>query len=115
MRLNETPALHADLWLDAARTAMCMDLMMWNGGIPPHFSSDGPRPLEYLAPNLDLACRFHAAAPDPEWLLCEAHAPVAAGGIVGRHGRVWTPTGALVATGTSTLFCRPNPLASGEG
>ena len=29
MRLNETPALHADPWLDAARTAMWMDLMMW--------------------------------------------------------------------------------------
>lgn len=111
MRLNETPALHADPWLDAARTAMWMDLMMWNGAIPPHFSADGPRPLEYLAPNLDLACTFHAAAPEPEWLLCEAHAPVAAEGIVGCQGRVWTPTGALTATGTSTLFCRPNPLA----
>ena len=108
MRLVATPDLH-DPFLDAARTLMWMDLMMWNAATPPHVP---PWPVAYLAPNLDLSCLFHAPAPGDEWLLCDAHAPAAADGLVGCTGRVWTPSGRLVASGTSQLFCRPNPLAA---
>lgn len=104
MRLVTTPDLQ-DPFLDAARTLMWMDLMMWNAATPPHL----PWPVAYVAPNLDLACTFHARARDDEWLLCDAHSPVAAGGLVGCTGRVWTPAGRLVATGASQLLCRPNP------
>jgi acyl-CoA thioesterase len=51
----------------------------------------------------------HGAAPHDEWLLCDAHAPVGSDGLLGCTGRVWSPGGALLASGTSTLFCRPNP------
>jgi acyl-CoA thioesterase len=104
MRLLETPKLD-DPFLEAARTVLWMDLMMWNAATPPHH----PGPLTHLAPNLDLAVLFHDAAPEEEWLLCDAHAPRATGGLVGCDGRVWTADGRLLASGTSHLFCRPNP------
>jgi acyl-CoA thioesterase II len=107
MRLRATPDL-TDPFLDAARTLMWMDMMMWNAAPPPHL----PWPVAYLAPNLDLACLFHERAPDDEWLLCDAHAPSARGGLVGCTGRVWTPSGRLVASGASQLLCRPNPMAA---
>ena len=109
MRLVDTPPLD-DPFLDAARSLMWLDLMMWNAAVPPHL----PWPLSHIAPNLDLAAVFHAGAPEEEWLLCDSHAPVGREGLVGCHGRVWTPGGRLVASGTSTLFCRPNPELGGE-
>jgi acyl-CoA thioesterase-2 len=104
MRLCATPNLE-DPFLEAARTLMWMDLMMWNAATPPH----QPWPVTHLAPNLDLSVLFHGAAPTEEWLLCDAHAPLARDGLVGCHGRVWTRSGRLLASGTSHLFCRPNP------
>jgi acyl-CoA thioesterase-2 len=104
MRLFETPPLD-DPVLDYARTLMWLDLMMWNASTPPHL----PWPVSHLAPNLDLNATFHAPAGDAEWLLCDAEAPVAREGLVGCHGRVWTPDGRLAGSATSTLFCRPNP------
>jgi acyl-CoA thioesterase-2 len=109
MRLCKTPDL-SDPFLEAARTLMWMDLMMWNAATPPHL----PWPVSYLAPNLDLAVLFHNSAPEEEWLLCDAHAPLAKDGLVGCNGRVWTPGGRLLASGTSHLFCRPNPLYEAE-
>jgi acyl-CoA thioesterase II len=107
MRLVDTPDL-SDPFLDAARALMWMDLMMWNAATPPHV----PWPVKYLAPNLDLSCLFHARSAADEWLLCDAHAPAAGEGLVGCTGRVWTPSGRLVASGTSQLLCRPNPEAT---
>jgi acyl-CoA thioesterase II len=103
LRLVDTPDL-TDRTLDAARSLLWMDLMMWNAATPPH-----PWPLSHLAPNLDLSVLFHEAAPRDEWLLCDSHAPLAREGLVGCTGRLWSPSGRLVASGTSHLFCRPNP------
>jgi acyl-CoA thioesterase len=50
--------------------------------------------------------------PDEEWLLCDAHAPVAREGIIGCRGHLWTESGRLLASGNATLFCRPNPMAA---
>lgn len=108
MRLRETPKLD-DPFLEAARSLCWMDLMMWNAATPPHL----PWPVSHVAPNLDLSVLFHDAAPDDEWLLCDAHAPVGRQGLVGCNGRVWTPSGRLLASGTSNLLCRPNPLVAG--
>jgi acyl-CoA thioesterase-2 len=105
MRLFETPKLD-DPFLEAARTLMWMDLMMWNAATPPH----QPWPTTHLAPNLDLSVLFHDTAPDDEWLLCDAYAPRAKDGLVGCNGRVWSPGGRLLASGTSHLLCRPNPM-----
>ncbi len=105
MRLFDTPKL-TDPFLEAARQAMWMDLMMWNAAAAPHTP---PWPPAYMAPNLDLSVVFHAGAPDDEWLLCDSHAPVGRHGLVGCTGRVWSPSGRLLASGTSTLLCRPVP------
>lgn len=102
MRLERTPPLD-DPFLDAARTLMWMDLMMWNAASAPH-----PWPQSHLAPNLDVTAVFHAGAAGEEWLLCDSHAPIGRDGLIGCSGRVWTPTGRLVASGNSCLFCKPN-------
>ena len=104
MRLFETPDL-SDPVLEAARSLMWMDVMMWNAAVPPHL----PWPVTHIAPSLDLFVTFHDAAPDDEWLLCDAQAPVGRHGLLGCNGRVWSPSGRLLASGTSTLLCRPNP------
>jgi acyl-CoA thioesterase-2 len=104
MRLQKTPPLD-DPFLDAARSLMWMDLMMWNAALQPHL----PWPPAYIAPNLDVSAIFHASAADHEWLLSDSSAPVGGAGLVGCSGRVWTPDGRLVASGNACLFCRPNP------
>jgi acyl-CoA thioesterase len=106
MRLWETTPLQEDPFLDAARSLMWLDLMMWNAALQPHL----PWPIAYIAPNLDVTAIFHTSGAEDEWLLCDSHAPVGCGGLVGCSGRVWSPSGRLVASGSSTLFCRPNPL-----
>jgi acyl-CoA thioesterase-2 len=105
MRLWQTPALD-DPFLDAARSLMWLDLMMWNAATPPHM----PWPVSHLAPNLDVSATYHARAAGDEWLLCDAYAPVGRDGLIGCSGRVWSPSGRLIASGTSCLFCRPNPM-----
>jgi acyl-CoA thioesterase-2 len=105
LRLQEPVALD-DPFLDAARSLMWMDLMMYNGALQPHVRNG---PISHLAPNLDVSAIFLARATDDEWLLCDCWAPVARDGIVGCNGQVWTPSGRLVAAGSSCLFCRPNP------
>lgn len=103
MRLTEPTPLD-DPFLDAARSLMWMDLMMWNAAAAPH-----PWPQSHIAPNLDVSAIFHGRSDEDEWLLCDGEAPVAGEGIVGCSGRVWTPGGRLVASGNSCLFCKPAP------
>ena len=103
LRLQQTPPLD-DPFLDAARSLMWIDLMMWNAAVQPHL----PWPLAYVAPNLDVSAIFHARAAEDEWLLCDSDALVARDGLVGCSGRVWSPSGRLIASGSSCLFCRPN-------
>ncbi len=104
--LGERP--RSDAVLDAARSVFWMDFMMWSAASAPH-----PWPSPYIAPNLDLNVQFHRFAPEHDWLLCESHAPHASRGLMGCQGRLWTPDGELVATGTSQLYCRPNPQLPG--
>lgn len=103
MRLNDPPA-HLDKSLAAARIALWMDLGPWNAAVAAH-----PRPLPYLAPNLDLHVQFHRFADASEWLLIDAEAPIARDGLIGTTLKLWDENGALVASGGSTLFCRRNP------
>ena len=59
-----------------------------------------------VAVTVDLSVRFHRPA-DDEWLLAEATAPLATGGLVAATGRVWDRSGALLASGGQTMLCRP--------
>jgi acyl-CoA thioesterase-2 len=98
-------ALAADPFLDAARSVIWLDLMMWNAAVGPHL----PWPTKYIAPNIDLSVVFHRPGAPSEWLLADAEAPHASGGLLGCNGRVWSEQGELVASAVSNLFCQPNP------
>lgn len=54
---------------------------------------------------------FHDPRPDSEWLLCDGHGPVAAHGLMGWNGRLWSADRALVASGAGQLLCRRVPGA----
>jgi len=52
---------------------------------------------------------FHRAAPASEWLLVDAVSPIAEGGLISGHSRIWSTQGRLLASGSGQLFCRPAP------
>ena len=61
------------------------------------------------------ACRSRSTSTkstESEWLLSDAHAPFACDGRIAMHQRVWSPAGALLATGTCTTICRPRPAGT---
>jgi acyl-CoA thioesterase len=60
-----------------------------------------------MAPSIDSAVGFHRLRPEEPWLLARAESTSAHAGIVGGRGDVWSRDGALVATGTSQMLCRP--------
>lgn len=93
-------ATFEDPFLEAGRSLLYLDTMMWPAAHAAH------RDTAHVAPSIDLTTHFHRA-PASEWLLCDAHAPVAEGGLIGCRSRVWGEDGLLVASGTSQLFCRP--------
>jgi acyl-CoA thioesterase-2 len=95
-----------DLWVDACRSLILLDTWAWPaavGGVP---ASERDR---FMAPNLDVTARFHADTSASEWLLVDARAPVASGGLIGTEVAVWTEQGALAASGGAQLLCRPRP------
>jgi acyl-CoA thioesterase-2 len=95
-----------DPWVDACRSLILLDTWAWPaavGGVP---ASERDR---FMAPNLDVTARFHADTSASEWLLVDARAPVASGGLIGTEVAVWTEQGALAASGGAQLLCRPRP------
>lgn len=99
-------ATATERFADAARSVILIDAFSWPATWAAH-PSDGPSP--WIAPNLDLHVRFHRDARAHEWLLCETRADLAADGLIGTNGAVWSPSGELIAAGSSQLFCRPRP------
>ena len=57
---------------DAARSVLLIDTMVMAGRLSPYAPESG-----YVAPSLDVSVHFHDQAPDADWLLCEATAPIA--------------------------------------
>lgn len=88
-----------DPFTDAARSLLLIDTMIWPAAWRKHLPND------YYAPNLDVVAWFHRLEPQSEWLLCEAHAPIAHGGLIGGTARIWTEDRRLVASGGEQLAC----------
>ncbi len=84
-----------DPWVDAARSLIVLDVGSWPAGSRPHAYRDPP----YIAPSLDLYASFQYPGGDSEWLLLDAHSPVAQGGLLSWNGRVWSRDRRLVASG----------------
>lgn len=92
-----------DPWVDACRSLILVDTLGWPAVCRLHIKPD------YIAPSIDIACAFHHARPAEPWMLVQARAISATGGLVGCENRVWSRDGALLAHGTSQLLCRPMP------
>jgi acyl-CoA thioesterase-2 len=97
-----------DPFTDAARSVLLIDTMSWPAACQPYVPDSG-----YVAPSLDVTVQFHRAAPDAEWLLCAAGAPIAEHGLIRAEARIWSPDGRLLATGGGQLLCRPRPAQAG--
>ena len=97
-------ATFADPFVDAGRSLLLIDTMSWPAACRPHQPN-----MEFIAPNLDVNAWFHDAAPDEEWLLGDHECRVAAGGLMGTTGRVWSRDGRLLASGGAQLYCVPAP------
>ena len=88
-----------DPFCDAARALLLIDTMVWPAAWRRHVPDD------YYAPSIDVAAWFHRPAFTSGWLLSEAHAPVADGGLIGGTARVWDERRLLVASGGAQLAC----------
>lgn len=88
-----------DAFLDACRSLVLIDTMLW----PTHHRGLAERP-DYVAPSLDVTVWFHARAESAEWLLVDAHADTAGGGLIHGQARIWTDDGQVVASGGSNLL-----------
>ncbi len=95
-------ATFTDPWVDACRSLILIDLDSWPSACRAHLGD-----LDHFAPTIEVTARFIGSTADEPWLLSEAAAPVATGGLVGATGQIWTRDRQLVALGGSTLLCRP--------
>ncbi|MFT5204174.1 MAG: acyl-CoA thioesterase-2, partial [Candidatus Aldehydirespiratoraceae bacterium] len=93
-----------DPWLDGTRLLMVTDLDAWGAATNAHSGE-----LEWFAPTIELTCRFLQPATEHEWLLSWGSAPVGRDALIGVVSETWSDDGQLLATGGSTLLCRPAP------
>ena len=91
-----------DPWLDAARSVILVDLPSWPSAHRPHAWQQPP----FMAPTLDLNVAFHQPTAAEEWLLCDGAAPLSTRGLFGWTARVWSPGGALHASGGGQCLYR---------
>jgi acyl-CoA thioesterase II len=84
-----------DPWVDSARSLILLDVGSWPAGSRPHAHLDPP----FIAPSLDLYASFQHPGTTSEWLLLDAHSPVAQGGLLSWTGRLWSHDRRLVASG----------------
>jgi acyl-CoA thioesterase-2 len=96
-------ATFADAWVDAARCVILVDIASWPSAYRPH----AWREPAFTAPTLDLHVAFHRPAVGEEWLLCDGAAPLSTGGLFGWNARLWSPGGALHASGGGQCLYRP--------
>jgi acyl-CoA thioesterase II len=101
VRYRPTP-LFDDPWLDAARALVVLDVGSWPSGSRPHAYRQPP----YIAPSLDLYAAFHGRGQRSEWLLLDAHSPLAQDGMLAWTGRVWSQDRRLLASGGGQALFR---------
>jgi hypothetical protein len=101
-----TSGAAGDVFLEAARQVHVLD----NDDVECRAAAHG-WPAQNLAPNLRPDVAIHRGEPHSDWLLCDSAAPIATAGLASCNGRVWSPAGRLLASGTAQLICRPNPFA----
>jgi acyl-CoA thioesterase-2 len=94
VRYRPAPRLD-DPWVDAARLVVVLDVGSWPAGSRPHAYREPP----FIAPSLDLYASFQYPGASSEWLLLDAHSPVAQGGLLSWTGRVWSDERRLLASG----------------
>ncbi len=97
-----------DPWTDAARSVILVDLPSWPAAHRPHAWREHP----FIAPTLDLNVAFHQPTSGEAWLLCDGSAPLSTGGLFGWTARVWSPGGALHASGGGQCLYRRVPPAT---
>jgi acyl-CoA thioesterase-2 len=104
--LRFTPtATFEDPWVDACRSLVLLDVQSWPAASRPHVHEE----REFYGPSLDLYVAFHDPQPASEWLFADGRGPIAKDGLMGWNGRLWSETGALVASGAGQLLCRRMP------
>ena len=84
-----------DAWVQAARLLVVLDVGSWPAGSRPHAHAEPP----FIAPSLDLYAAFQDPTSGSEWLLLDAHSPVAQAGLLSWTGRVWSEARTLLASG----------------
>ncbi|MDF2602921.1 thioesterase family protein [Sphingomonas sp.] len=84
-----------DLFFDAMRTALLIDLGIWPGHWHRLEEAAG-----YLAPSLDLTVYFHGSEPAGAWLLSDADSDVSGDGLISGRVRIWSEAGRALATGS---------------
>ena len=106
MRFRDWPAEGADdLFFDAMRTALLIDLGIWPGHWH-RLTETAP----YLAPSLDLTVYFHGREPAGDWLLSEADSDVSGDGLISGRVRMWSEDGRVLASGSGhCLVTTPKP------
>jgi len=105
-RFRPTATFPSDPWVDACRSVVLLDVQSWPAASQRHAWRE---PHGYIAPSLDLYVAFHSPAPSEAWLLADGHAPVSGDGMLGWTGRVWTPSGVLVAAAAGQALYRRLP------
>lgn len=84
-----------DLFFDAMRTALLIDLGIWPGHWH-RLTESG----SYLAPSLDLTVYFHGSEPAGDWMLSDADSDVSGNGLISGRVRMWSRDGRALATGS---------------
>ena len=93
----------SDAFLNCSRYLILVDMVGWDAAKLPH-----PQQFGFIAPTLSLTADFHSVS-NETWLLTEAWAPIATQGRVLATSRIWDAKGMLMASGSTTLICRPRP------
>jgi acyl-CoA thioesterase II len=96
-------ATFEDPWVDAGRLLLLIDTLAWPAAVQAHPMT------KFTAPNHEVSVWFHRSAPESDWLLADNDCPVAEGGLMGTHGRVWSRDLRLLASGGAQLMCVPIP------